>query len=918
MKLLTAVFFSCVVVAVASNSYSQQAKFSFNLKNVTLREVFDEIEKNSEFILMYSEADVDLERVVCVEVKNKNIQTILKQLFDGTSNAWKISDRQIVVNQGESKTVSQKELLSRDERLDDGNLLIRGRVFDKSEPPQSLPGVSVSIKNTTRGTVTDEQGYFKLTANKGDILVFSFIGYRPQEFLVEKSKLELIISLAENIQNLEEVIVTGLTEERRLNSISSISKLDISSHLENKPVTQLSQALQGGITGLTATQSSGIPGADAAEIKIRGISTLGNSDPLILVDGIPMDMNNLDPTTIESVTVLKDAAAAAIFGSRAANGVIVIKTKRGEPGNVKVRYNGYYGIQRATYAPKFVDGPTYMKIINEATINEGGDPRYSLEAIDLTKAGTDPINYPNTDWYNLLVHDGSVNSHSVSVSGGSSLARFSLNLNYLGQQGFLDNVDSERLTLRVNTTVTVAKNLNVNMDFNAYRTDRREPLDGANWFLNRIDATLPTMIPKYPDKGDGIDYYGKDYTSSIDTNPMLRMEKGGISNWLNDNISVNIQPKWTIKDKLNFRGQFSYRVNSSITNEKRDEFNYFDYETGQLLSTFKTVRGSSQGRSSYYFIGGNLDYTLEKDDHRLFTIAGYNQELTNSGAWDEWSMISTFGKLNYSFKDKYLLEGTLRVDGSSRFGKGNKFGFFPSVGIGWVINKESFLQDYNWLDIFKLRASYGQLGNENIGLYRYQSVINSKTGVESVFGNANITWETVTMLDSGFELAIFNGFAEITFDWYDKLTTDIIISPPVPLSAGIKSSPINAGEVRNRGWEFSVNLGKQKKDFNYNVHLGLSFNKNKIERLINGPYDNNSSINKEGYAINSYYRYKTAGLLQESDFIGQDENGSWIPKEGIVIFDGQAPGDIKYLDTSKDGALSVDDRTIQGKRFPSY
>lgn len=927
MKLLTVLTLAVIAVSAANNTYSQATKFNLKLNNVTVKQIFQEIEENSEFILLYNEKDVDVNRKVDVKVKDESVESILDQVFEDTQNEYKIYDRQIVILPNEyiksDKSSGKLELIDLNNSAQE-ELTVRGRVFEETEPPLALPGVSIIVKNSNKGTVSDDDGYFSIKVAKNDVLVFSFVGFESKEFMVNRPHDNLIISLKENIEALDEVIVTGLSEERKLNSISSISQLDISSNLENKPVTQISQALQGGITGLTVTQSSGLPGADAAAIKIRGISTLGNSNPLVLVDGIPMDMNNLDPTTIESVTVLKDAAAAAIYGSRAANGVIVIKTKRGEPGNVKVRYNGYYGIQQATYTPEFVDAPTYMEMVNQAAINEGSDPRYTQEAIDITKAGTDLINYPNTDWYNLLVNDGSINSHSVGVSGGSSLARFSLNVNYLGQQGFLDKVDSERLTLRINTTVTVAKNLNVNMDFNSYRTDRQEPMGfGVDWyswdFLNRIYAALPTMISKYPDKGDGIDYYGKDYTGSrVDTNPMLRMEKGGYSNWLNDNISVNIQPKWTIKDKLNLRGQFSYRVNSSINNQSRDEFNYFDYETGALLSTLDAMRNSSQERSSYYFVGGNLDYTIEKDAHRLFSIAGYNQELTNSGAWNEWSMISTFGKLNYSFKNKYLLEGTLRVDGSSRFGKGHKFGFFPAVGVGWNINQESFLLDYNWLDNFKLRASYGQLGNENVGLYLYQSLINSANGVETVFGNKDITWETVNMFNSGFDLSIFDGFAEFTFDWYNKLTTDIILTPPVPLSAGIGTTPINAGEVRNKGWEFSLNLGKQQKSFNYNMHLGLSYNKNKIEKLINGPYDNNTSINREGYSINSYYQYKTDGLLQESDFIGKDENGYWIPKEDVVVFNGQAPGDIKYLDANKDGIITLDDRTIQGNSFPTY
>lgn len=804
---------------------------------------------------------------------------------------------------------------------DDRAWTIQGQVFEQSEPPYPLAGVNISIKGTQLGTVSDAGGYFSIKAKRGDIIVFTYLGFKNYEYVVSRAIGNLNVSLIEDIEALDEVVVTGFSEEKKLNSISSISSLNVSSNLLSKPVTSMSQALQGGITGLSVNQGSGLPGADAATIKIRGVSSLQtNNDPLVLVDGVPMDMNNLDPTTIESVTVLKDAAAAAIYGARAANGVIVIKTKRGTPGKVNVSYNGYYGIQQATYLPEFIDGAGYMEMVNAANVNIGGNPVYSQEAIEQTRNGSDPVNYPDTDWTDFLFKNGSIQSHSVSVSGGGNLARFALTANYLKNDGLVQNTNSDRLNIRANTSVSLLDNLSVNMDFNSYRTNREKPLfnNGGDIFTY-IYSTPPNTVIRYPMKeGNDIVYYGN---RPEQRNPAAILDRGGIRTNLEDNISINIAPRWEIIPKLILRGQYSYRISSSAQRDERKAYNFFDYNSGAFLQTWGASYSASKDRSSYYYIGATAEYTWEKKKHRLFGIGGYNQELTNNGDWDRWSMTSVFAKVNYTFDRRYLLEGTIRRDGSSRFGKGNKFGIFPSIAAGWNLHEESFMKPLKeQVNEFKVRASYGLLGNENIGLYKYQTLIDAGNGNETVFGNPDITWETVHMLNIGADIRLFKDWT-ITFDYYDKVTKDMIITPPISFIGGTSAAPLNSGEVRNRGWELDVNYGKQlTKDFGFNVHAGLSQNKNKIESLFGSPYDNGNRIHEVGYALNSYYVYPTNGLLQESDFT-KDTDGKWIPKEGIVIFDGQQPGDIKYKDISgpdgaPDGKITTDDRVIRGDDQP--
>ncbi len=894
-----------------SNNYSLNLLFD----NARTGDVLDAISKQSGVKIAYSNDELDSEKLVSVRIRTSSIEEALREVL-GSNYSFKQIDNYISIMR--TPAAKSDKLI---DNQDDRAWIIQGQILEKSEPPFPLPGVSVTIKGTSLGGISDANGYFSIKAKRGDIIVFKCLGFEPNEYVVSRAISNLTIAMEEDMEILEEVVVTGFSEEKKLNSISAVSPLDIKNNLLNKPITSLSQSLQGGITGLTVTQSSGLPGADAAAIKIRGISTLGDSDPLVLVDGIPMDMNNLDPNTIESVTVLKDAAAAAIYGSRAANGVIVIKTKRGMPGKVNVSYNGYFGVQQATYLPEFVDAASYMEMVNAANINIGGSAMYSQEAINKTRTKEDPVKYPDTNWSDYLFSNGSIQNHSVSVSGGSSLARFALTVNYLDNEGLTPNTNSNRLNIRANTSVSLLDNLSVNMDFNSYRTNRQEPLfNNGGTIFSYIYTTPPNTVISYPMKeGSSIVYYGN---RPEQRNPAAIIERGGIYTALEDNISINIAPRWEIIPHLVLKGQYSYRISSAANRGERKAYNFFDYQSGAFLQTWGANYTASKDRSSYYYIGGTAEYIFETGKHRIFAIGGYNQELTNSGDWDRWAMTSLYGKVNYTFDRRYLVEGTVRRDGSSRFGDGNKYGVFPSAAVGWNLHEESFMSSLKGtLNTFKLRTSYGLLGNENIGLYQYQTLIDAGNGNETVFGNPDITWETVHMLNIGADIRLFKDLS-ITFDYYDKFTTDMIITPPISYIGGTNAAPLNSGEVRNIGWELDVNYGKQYKKFGYNIHTGLSQNKNNIESLFGAPYDNGNRIHQVGYALNSYYIYPTEGLLQETDFT-KNSDGKWIPKEGVIIFDGQQPGDIKYKDISgpdnaPDGKISTYDRVIRGRSEPDF
>jgi len=916
-KTLRMILLSCVLCITGLNAQAVVSKASQNItlkvQNKPLIEILNEIESQTGYSFSYELSQIDVNAPGSLSANNQSLEEVLDILSKTQNLSCEVVGKHIVLKAKAARSTAEMQQSTKEK------ITIQGRVFEDREPPIALPGVTIKVKGATTGVISDENGYFKIIVGKGDVLEISYIGFKTQQYIANREISNLNISLQEDLAVLDQVVVTGMTEERKLNTISSISTLDVSSNLENKPIFSISQALQGGITGISVTQETGLPGADAAAIKIRGISTLNNSDPLVLVDGIPMDMNNLDPTTIESVTVLKDAAAAAIYGSRAANGVIVIKTKRGKAGKIMVSYNGYYGVQKPTYMPEFVSAPIYMDMVNKAYGNIGGDPIYTQEAIDATAAGTDPVRYPNTNWRKEILDDGNIQSHSVSVSGGSSVARFALTANYQEQDGLINETGFNRLNIRANTSVSLSDNLSINMDFNSYRRERSETMYRLNEYTNEIlrymYSTPPNVVGKYPTKPERPDvvFYGNRPEMR---NPLAMVERGGKMEQLEDNVSINIQPQWTIIPDLTLRGQYSYHISSTAKNERRKSFNFFDYDSDALIYTWGAENEAAKDRSSYYYLGATLEYLLNLDKHRLFFIGGYNQELTNQGNFDQIALRSYFGKANYTFDSRYLLEFTMRADGSSRFGKGHKYGYFPSGAVGWNVHEEKFMMPFrNSVNNLKLRASYGLLGNSNIGLYRYQSLVSSGDGTEVVFGNPNITWETVHMLNVGADITLFRDLS-LSIDYYDKLTKDMIIAPPLSMIGGIQSASINSGEVRNRGWELDLNYNKSYRDFNFNVHLGLAQNRNKIESLKGAPYDNGSSIHAVGHPVGSYYMYQTKGLLQTSDFNGQDAAGKWIPKEGVVVFDGQQPGDIHYVDHDENGVIDLDDRVIMGNGEP--
>ncbi|MCR4564670.1 MAG: SusC/RagA family TonB-linked outer membrane protein, partial [Bacteroidales bacterium] len=464
------------------------------------------------------------------------------------------------------------------------SLSIRGVVVDTQEPPQVVAGATVFIQGTSTGTVCDDAGFFSIDAKKGDILIFSCIGFKDVEYNVTRSVGNLSIALPDDRNVLEQAIVTGMSSQQRKHIAAAVGTIDQTA-LSNKPITQMSQALAGGTTGLLVTQGSGDPGGDNASIKIRGVASLLGSSPLVLVDGFEFDMNKLDPATVESVTILKDAAAASIYGAKAGNGVILITTKRGAAGTVKVNYNGYAGVQTPMYIPKIADSWDYMGYVNEYLASNGQAPMYTADDIANSLAGDDPINYPNTKWADLVLRKSApITEHNFSVSGGNTTARFAISAQYLHQEGIyqVQKNGFDRFTIRANTSVDITKTVSIFVDTFFGRDTRNYP---SSNLISQLYSFPTTVVAKYPRKeGVDRDYYGLYYQSTV--NMLAELEHGTKVTTQRDYVSINARPQWKIIDGLTLKGNFGYRLSSGMDKKDQDPYVFFNYYTEDEMTSY--------------------------------------------------------------------------------------------------------------------------------------------------------------------------------------------------------------------------------------------------------------------------------------------------------------------------------------------
>lgn len=846
-----------------------------------------------------------------------------------------------------------------DERLFLGQVLqqtISGTVRD-GESNQTLPGVNVLAKGTTSGTVTDMDGNYRLTVDDAvTTLVFSSIGYLSQEAEINgRSVIDL--SLLPDVQSLSEVVVIGYGTQKKSNITGAIASVS-GEELEKVQVASFDQAIQGRAAGVYVTSNSGQPGGGIS-VRIRGIGSINNSNPLYVIDGVIVGAGNsetsnplasLNPNDIESVEVLKDAASAAIYGARAANGVVLITTKRGTSGQPTLSYNGYYGVQvPTTNLPRAMNAREFAENMNRAFTAADQDAPFDNPAA----LGE------GTNWKDVLMQNGSIQDHQLSLSGGNEKHNYFLSANYFDNQGIMIETFHERMSFRVNTDNKLSDQWTVGNSLAFSRTSRYDNGSGNRTFIHGAFTDIYQMLPTMP-------VYNADGTYAGPTDTRLERrrnaasgellpEREDVETRLLGNLYVNFEPI----DGLSFRTSFSTDISGRNTyfseppyreglledlfsNVNRAAFNstfwlwenFATYQKAVGKHNFSLMVGTSAQNFSNQAIRANAEY--ESD---AFTEISTSAVVNNStSSFNEESLASMFGRFTYNFDERYLLTANVRRDGSSKFGPNNKFGVFPSFSAGWRVSEEGFFST-DLVNDLKIRGGWGRVGSDAIGNFKYLAALNSgfnypfgnQTGVSSLgaalleLGNPNIQWETATEWSLGVDVGLLDNRLTVTADYFEKTRTDMLLTLPLAGISGLTETVDNVGELLNKGFEFSTNYRRASGKFNYDIGLNFTTFKNEVvdidilKEIVASTYSGSGAVSliRVGQPLGVFYGLVTDGLFQTPEEVRQANSVDGDESTPYQL-SGTAPGDFKYRDLNGDGRITGDDRQIIGDPVPDF
>ena len=841
---------------------------------------------------------------------------------------------------------------------------VTGIVLDDMGEP--IIGATIKIKGQdTVGTITSIDGDFTLKGlKKGQTLVISYIGFQTQEVKYNGEK-SLKVTLKSDSKSLNEVVVVGYGTQKKVNMSGAVASINMDELTESRPVTNVSQALAGLAAGVNVSSGSNRPGDDNASILVRGQGTLNSSAPLIIIDGVEQGINTVNPQDIESVSVLKDAASASIYGSRAANGVILITTKKGKSGKIKVDYNGYVSFQsiRKTLTPvsNYAD---YMELINEGYYNSnpksGKNQYFSEDKIAEWRNGNDPLKYPNTNWIDETFKPSTSTNHVVSLSGGSDKIRFYGSFGYMNNPGVLENAGMKKYTVRLNMDADVTAWLNIGMQIGGYVSDLEPGAEEIDNIFTYTAATTPGMVFRAPDGRYGALNNSEDSGQCANNNPLIRLNK-----WAGQDRKNNVRPRFTATLKpfkgFSLTGSYSYEFLDRETHRKPvflDAYNFLtDEQTwtnrgktsikytdskieryfNDLVARYDTKMfknnlaiGAMAGLSNELYRSKNFSATRQDlTDLSMDVINGATGESTSSGSSTEWAMRSFFGRLNLNWQEKYLFEFNLRADGSSRFSKDNRWGYFPSASAAWRIDQEKFMEGVlgGNLSNLKLRVSYGALGNNSVGNYDYQSLYTT-SGNNYVLGNlmvpglalaaisnANLTWESTKVFNVGLDFGFFNNHLTGTIDFFNKKTTGILINLPAPGVHGTTALPKqNSAEVTNKGIEFTLGWQDKIGDFTYGANANFAYITNNVDKFKGkdkgGMSISGANLIWEGHSINSQYLMRVDRILQtDEDMKIVDEMIAKNPNAFKALGKPQK-GDFLYKDIDGDGCITLMDKEI--------
>ena len=817
---------------------------------------------------------------------------------------------------------------------------ITGTILD--EKGESIIGASVAVKGTTNGTITDIDGKFSLNVNENDILAISYVGFLAQEIPVT-GKSNLQITLKENTEMLDEIVVVGYGVMRKRDLTGAVSSID-SKSMQDKPVANIGEALQGRASGVQII-NSGAPGSNVS-IRIRGISTINNSEPLLVIDGVPTDLslNALNMDDVQTVDVLKDASATAIYGSRGANGVVIITTKKGKSGDGVVSFSANWGIQDATSMPDMLNASQFASYHNDMIANYSGTENLMQrpDFADPTTLGK------GTDWMDELFRTSMIQNYSISYSGGTDKSNYYVSAGILDQEGIVTDTSYKRYTVQFNGESKVKPWLKLGNNVTLSHDAKKQ----GSYGIRDAMAAQPTQPVynedgTYSGPGNPAYWYG-DIKNPLGNAKVNSQSTKGYNLLGNIFAEINFFDKVTFKtlggidfkfwDKENFSPKYDWKPISQPESYRYEESNksltYLWDNTLTYIDTFNenhhlnVMIGSSAQNNVYNKMNASVQGFLSDKNNQLSN--GLNQP-TVGGTKNDWALLSFMGRVNYNYTDKYLLTLTVRRDGSSRFSKDNRWGTFPSVAAAWRLSEEAFYQKNKWVNDIKVRAGYGVTGNQ-WGINEYAYFTKLKTGqyvfngtpvstlYPLVMPNPDVKWETVKQWNAGIDLSLIDQRINLSLDGYIKNTTDMLVPMAVPITTGysdIYVPSINAGKVRNTGWELTISSRNLTGELEWNTDLNVSYNKNKVISMNDGvPLFTGDDINMtkvlvnaEGNPINSFYGYVTNGLFQNWD---QVNNAS------IQVPGGTAPGDIRFSDLDNNGVINDNDRTYIGNPTPEW
>jgi TonB-linked SusC/RagA family outer membrane protein len=851
---------------------------------------------------------------------------------------------------------------------------ITGTVIDAAG--ETVIGANVLEKGTRNSAVTDAYGNFSLTAAGDAVLQVSFLGYVTQDVSVASAiGGRLTITLVEDAKALDEVVVVGYGVQKKVSitgAVSSIRNENIN-RLANSTVA----AMQGLVPGLTILDKGGAPGLANTTLRIRGITTINNSDALILVDGVEQRINDINPDDIESVSILKDASTTAIYGSRAANGVVLVTTKRGGDGKVKIDFNAYYGVQNVVDTPEPMESATYMRLKNAALVNNGGGIRYSDAVIQewIDNHGKDPEKYPLfSQWQDVVYHSAPQQNYHLSVSGGNEKAKGLMSVRYYKQDGIIDHFESDTKEIRVNTDFTPFKRVRFSADVNYRMRYSLEPPGaydydngGGGIFYSMFHASN-FVVPVYSDGSYGL--------GNKNSNPLMYANMRGDKDFYDNLLVANLKGEVDIYDGLKFTTQYALRNRFYKTEEFVNKFTvtdtrFFEWGAATTGNTYdptpnrqrtqntwsrNSMRDNREDLNEYTF-NALLDYEKTFGKHSIHALAGfsqivnkwshneayrqdfYNNDVTSINMGDkdtseaygynnEYALQSFFGRINYNYDNRYLLEANLRYDGTSRFTGDNQFGTFPSFSAGWRISQESFWEALlPYVSDLKLRGSWGKTGNQTAGLYAFYDSYSSTYSVidetlttgymQTVLSNKDLRWETSTQTDIAIDAGFLRNRLTATAEYYYKRTDGILVNLPIAGTIGLDAPVQNAAIVDNKGFELLLSWNDKIGDVTYGATFNISNNINEVISLgganptLDGGNADAVRTVREGEPINAYWGFKTGGLLTQADM-----------DAGYPVYESRmGVGDIKYLDISgpngtPDGVIDENDRTVIGNEFP--